>query len=149
VLTLPYCSISQTSYFSVFSIYFQCVQKVNNIVNYIPITVALSPPSRTIYLWSQTDFNLIRQNIQSLYWYFVTTHSVSTPVNTLWNDFMSICNTCMDQVPSRITSTKYHQPWITNHIKRLTHRKQRAYNHVHATNTVSDWARYKDIKKLC
>ena len=35
------------------------------------------------------------------------------------------------------------------HIKRLTRRKQWADNHACATNTVSDWARYKDIKKLC
>ena len=40
------------------------------------ITADLPPPTRrTIYLWSHTDFNLIRQTAQSLCRHFVSTHS--------------------------------------------------------------------------
>ena len=114
------------------------------------ITADLPPPTRrTIYLWSHTDFNLIRQTAQSLCQHFVSTHSTSTSVDILWNDFMSICNTCMDLVPTKLSSTKHHQPWINSHIKRLTRKKQRAYNHARATNTEYDWAKYKDIKIQC
>ena len=61
---------------------------------------------------------------------------------------MSICNTCMDLVPTKLSSSKHHQPWINSHIKRLTRKKQRAYNHARATNTEYDWAKYKDIKSV-
>ena len=114
------------------------------------ITADLPPPTRrTIYLWSRTDLNLIRETAQSLCQRFTTTHSTSTPIDILWNDFMSICNTCMDLVPTKLSSTKHHQPWINSHIKRLTRKKQRAYNHARSTNTEHDWARYKDIKRQC
>ena len=62
---------------------------------------------------------------------------------------MSICNTCMDLVPTKLSSTKHYQPWINSHIKHLTRKKQRAYNHARATNTEYDWAKYKDIKRQC
>ena len=33
--------------------------------------------------------------------------------------------------------TKHNQPWITSHIKQLTRKKQRAYNHACLTNPLS------------
>ena len=81
--------------------------------------------------------------------HFLSTHSPSTSVDIFWNDFMSICNTCMALVPTKLSSTKHHQPWINSCIKRLTRKKQRAYNHARATNTEYDWAKYKDIKRQC
>ena len=46
------------------------------------ITADLPPPTRrTIYLWSHTDFNLIRRTIQSFCQHFsVYTHSTSASV---------------------------------------------------------------------
>ena len=115
------------------------------------ITADLPPPTRrTIYLWSLTDLNLIRETAQSLCQRFTTTHSTSTPIDILWNDFMSICNTLsMDLVPTKLSSAKHHQPWIHSHIKCLTCKKQHAYNHACSTNTEHDWAKYKDIKRQC
>ena len=34
----------------------------------------------------------------------------------------------MSMVPSKISSTRYNQPWINTSIKRLCHQKQRRYN---------------------
>jgi len=46
----------------------------------------------------------------------------------------------------QLITTKHTQPWINSNIKHLTCRKQRAYNHVCATNTDYDWAKYKILK---
>ena len=36
-------------------------------------------------------------------------------------------------VPSKFTTSRFHQPWITTEIKRITRRKQRAYNIIETT----------------
>ena len=55
----------------------------------------------------------------------------------------------MDQVPTKIITTKHHQPWINGRIICLTRKKQQAYNHARVTNIEYDWAQYKDIKRQC
>ena len=47
--------------------------------------------------------------------------------------------TYLNSVPSKMSSTRFNQPWITNHIKRLSKRKQRSFNKAHSTNLPKDW----------
>jgi len=56
---------------------------------------------------------------------FLQHYTIDTPVQDLWDVFKLQCNDCLDQVPF-ITPTKcVRNPWINNHIKQLTYRKQR------------------------
>ena len=55
----------------------------------------------------------------------------------------------MDSVPTKVTSSKCKQPWISNHIKTLTRRKQQAYNKAHHSNSPADWTKYYDLKREC
>ena len=41
------------------------------------------------------------------------------------------------------------QPWITTHIKRLSIRKQRAYNYARKTNEAHQWSNYYNLKREC
>jgi len=106
------------------------------------------PAKRRIYLWSKADFNNIRQSIQSLCEEFVITYPPSTPINTLWNHFSDICTQCLNMVPTKWSTTKQKQPWVTRQIKQLTRKKQRAYKRARLTNSASDWENYQNLKKL-
>ena len=111
------------------------------------ITADLSPPTRrTAYLWSQANFSIIKQTALKLCQRYLATHSALTPVDILWNDFMSIFKTLISHVPTKLTTAKHHQPWINGHIKRLTRKKQRAYNQACSTNSAPDLVKCKDIK---
>ena len=99
-------------------------------------------------MWSKADFNYIRQSIQSLCEDFVINFSITTPVSTSWNKFSDICNQCLKLIPSKWSSNKRKQPWITSHIKQITHKKQRAYNRARLTNYAKDWSAYLDLKRL-
>ena len=101
---------------------------------------------RTVYLWSEGNFSLIKQTVLELYQQHLATNSALTPVDIVWNDFMSIFNTCILHVPTKLTTAKHHQPWINGHIKCLTRKKQRAYSWAHSTNSAPE---YSDIKKQC
>jgi len=83
--------------------------------------------------------------MQSLIQDCMLNYSVSTPVNLAWNKFAEICNHCLKLISTKTSSVKFHQPWITNHVKLLTRRKQRAYNHARLTNHPNDWSSYYDI----
>ena len=115
-----------------------------------PITAHLSYSSkRTIHLWSQADFQVIRNRIGLLCEEFTSFYSSSTPVEILWTNFMKICNTCLDLVPTKLSSHSSKQPWITNHIKRLSRKKQRAYNNACKTNEAQHWTKYYNLKREC
>ena len=59
------------------------------------------PIERSIYLWSQANFDEIRHEMQSLCNEFIATCSASTPVDTLWNNFHAICNAGLAMVPTK------------------------------------------------
>ena len=48
-----------------------------------------------------------------------------------------------------MTSVRYSQAWINTEIKRLSRRKQNAYNKAKASKKTKDWDHYTSIKKKC
>ena len=65
----------------------------------------------------------------------------------MWNRFKNMCMTCLNTIPSKMSSTRFNQPWITNYIKRLSKRKQRSFNKACSTNLPNDWTTYYNLKK--
>jgi len=53
--------------------------------------------------------------------------SLSTPINTLWEEFRTLCANCIPTVPTKPTCTSWKQPWISSHIRRLSCKKQHLY----------------------
>jgi len=81
-----------------------------------PIRVHLNHPvKRPTYLWS-----LIKQTIQYSCEQFISTYSAATPVNILWDEFSAICTHGLSLIPTKLTSSRHHHPWITRYIKQLT-----------------------------
>ena len=52
-------------------------------------------------------------------------------------------------VPTKTTSTQSSQPWITRNVKRLSRKKQCAYNRARMTDSPPDWSKYRDLKRQC
>ena len=59
-----------------------------------------------------------------------------------------MCRTCLEQVPSQITSIRFNQPWINTKIKRYSKTKQRLldYNKARSTGQINDMLKYKQFK---
>ena len=84
------------------------------------VNIHLQDPSKKLikfYLWSKVDFKNITQNMHSLIKDYTSSYSVSTPVNVLWNKFADIFSHYLKLIPTKTSSEKFHQPWITNHNK--------------------------------
>ena len=71
---------------------------------------------------------------------FVSIHSLSTPINSLWPLFKQKCiETITTHVPSKVTSSRYNQTWWNLKIRRLSRRKQRTHKKARLTRHPQDW----------
>ena len=50
-------------------------------------------------------------------------------------------------IPSKISSSKHTDPWITRDVRRMSKKKQRLYNKAKASQKPSDWKEFKDYRK--
>ena len=80
--------------------------------------------ARYVPLWHKADFDLIRETILNFSDCFLNKHTTDTPVNILWEEYKSLCESCLTLVPHTQTSDKHCSPWITKQIKRLSRQKQ-------------------------
>ena len=103
------------------------------------------PIPRTISVWKKADINAMRNDTKTF------TNKIlenTTDVEEIWdatnNHLQSILKT---HVPTKTCSTKYHQPWITTDLKRLSRRKKKAWARAKRTNEATDRETYKTLKK--
>ena len=92
----------------------------------------------------------IREELES----FAETHlsqmSLETPVETQWSQIKSkILSVVENQVPSKMTTCIFSQPWITANLKRLSRKKKRAFRRSRSAvdNSQPDVTQYKEVKK--
>ena len=87
------------------------------------------PTSRKIFLWKKEDIEKLQNDMQTFSQSFISKFSTSHPVNSLWTTFKNGClNVLGSNVPSKMATKRYSQPWINQQIKQLTKRKQQSYN---------------------
>jgi hypothetical protein len=87
------------------------------------------PTSRKIFLWKKVDIEKLQNDMQAFSQSFISKFSTSHPVNSLWTTFKNgFLNVLGSNVPSKMTTEQYSQPWINQQIKQLTKRKQQSYN---------------------
>jgi len=79
---------------------------------------------------------------------FLENYSVSTNVDVLWEQFKAVCSECLNYVPTKvINSNSKRQPWISQHIRRLSHKKQHLYNLAIHSQSSHHWQAYYRLKK--
>ena len=89
---------------------------------------------------------LINDKIREFCRSFLSLHTVSTPIQDLWNNLKSFYQQCLDLVPYKFYSSPSKNPWINAHIKHLSNKKRRLYNKAWSSSLKSDWDTYKAFK---
>jgi hypothetical protein len=105
------------------------------------ITPARQKPfKRLIYLWKKVNLTNMANNLKVSLDKLMDCSDIKTPINNLWSDFKTIClDNLRKHVPSKHTSTRYSQPCCNRNIRRLSRRKQRAFNKYRKTGKTKDW----------
>ena len=91
---------------------------------------------------------LIKAQLEDFASSFLSANSVSSSVDSMWLQITSELHQILDDyVPTKMSTTRFNQPWINSHLKRAARRKKKAYKKARRTNEESDWSRFKDLKK--
>ena len=70
------------------------------------------------------------------------------PVEEQWDEFASaILTTLQNNVPHKVTSSRYNLPWFTSSHRRLCRKKQKLYNRAKTSNRPEDWANFKVTRR--
>jgi hypothetical protein len=106
------------------------------------------PVQRRIYLWKKANIPAMNEDLNNFSQHFIQEHNSSTPINTLWTIFKKKCSDTIDEfVPSKLTSTRFNQPWCNRLIRRLARKKKRAYRKARKSKNQTDWDIYRSIQK--
>ena len=105
-------------------------------------------PQRKIFLWKHVDIEEKKPDVLDFSTRFTTQYSASTDVNELWDTLKHFTLSFLeDKVPSKMTSSRFSQPWINKKVKRISRRKKRAYKRAKHSCSISDLQRYKQLQK--
>ncbi|XP_072020312.1 uncharacterized protein [Amphiura filiformis] len=106
------------------------------------------PIRRKILLWKRTDFDSIIQRLKKWAENYTSTYSTSTPVEELAEAMQSELDQVIEEhVPSKLSSTRYSQPWFNSSTKSASRRKARAFKKARRTGRIKDWKRFRHLKK--
>ena len=86
----------------------------------------LRPKKRKIVLWNKVDSNNLKNLASSAVNKFLNSYTLDTPTNQRWAGIKNIVNSSMNLIPTRYTSTRYSQPWVTRDCKRISKMKERS-----------------------
>ena len=106
------------------------------------------PTKHRIQLWNKVDVAKVKEEVLVLKTKFLEKFSPSDNVLDIWNflkaEFSKIIET---NVPTKFTSSKFHQPWINTETKRLLRKKNRWLKKAKSLDTPHIWNTYKNIKR--
>ena len=95
---------------------------------------------RKVFMWNRTNIAELKADLVKELDPFIKNNTIDTPINTLWQNLKSIIDTIKERcVPSRLTSSRYTQPWINRACKSQCRKKKRAYKRAKSSGLKSDW----------
>ena len=110
----------------------------------------VKPIRRKIVLWNKTDTDSLKNAASAINDKFLQKFNTQSPIDSMWKFVKSSMEDLMsNHVPSKMSTTRYTQPWITREIQRLSRQKQKRYNQAKGRNKQSKaYRRFHKLKKL-
>ena len=109
------------------------------------------PTQKTIRLWNKVNLHKLKQdslNFCNSFKSFYKDKQISD-INAMWlfikQNLLQILN---DNVPTKLSSSKYYHPWINLQIKRLIRNKNQWYQKAVHRNDPKTWKKYSEYKRL-
>ena len=109
------------------------------------------PVKRKVYQWhklSNLDLLEIRNHVKMFSDSLLSTYTLASPVENIWREIKNASSDVMEKlIPSKLTSCRFNQPWVTRTCRSLFRRKQRAYNMAQRTNRQEHWDKFSQLRK--
>ena len=106
------------------------------------------PKKRVTRLWKKVDMTKLKSDAKNFSTLFKQTHSKKSDINSMWSCIKVNIHQLIDEnVPTKMTSSKVYQPWITTETKRLIKNKNKWYQKAKKRDNDKSWKKYKSYKK--
>jgi hypothetical protein len=107
----------------------------------------IKPVRRTIYLWRKANITDLKKTCEKFSQEFIQKYTTASPIEDMWNN-IKYCLTEMQGkfVPSKTSSVRHHQPWISSEVKKVSRRKKRSFKKYKRTGKFRDLVRYNELK---
>ncbi|CAG2201148.1 unnamed protein product [Mytilus edulis] len=122
----------------------------------IVLVDAICKPQRSkqsqhkIYLWKKVDIKKIKDVTSHFISELISQTNENLNIDQLWNKFKEGSNKIIDDnVPSKITKSKYTNPWANRDIDHLCKKQRKAYNKAKKTGKQEHKDKYKKVKSYC
>ncbi|VDI27106.1 Hypothetical predicted protein [Mytilus galloprovincialis] len=97
------------------------------------------PVKRKIHLWKRADNEKLKKECLEFQQQFLDKYTIQSSIAEMWLDISTALTNILDSsVPSKMTTSRFSQPWITKEIKALSRRKKRCFNRVKSSNRSRD-----------
>ena len=104
-------------------------------------------PKRTIFMYNKANWDDIRTETKHLSeLYFERNPDIYTVEGNCLFIQTSIENLIQTLVPSRLSKSKFHFPWITKHVRRQMKSRDMLYAKAIKSKSPHDWKRFKDAR---
>ena len=118
--------------------------KINSNMN----TIKKKPNQREILLWKKCNIDKLQKDVLEYRSKFLLEFKPETNINDTWTDIKeNIMLIIKKHVPSKLTSTRFQQPWFNTNTKRLINKKKRWFYKMKNSNSENVHNKYKEIKR--
>ena len=112
--------------------------------------VVSRPPKRKLFQYSRGDFTSIDEDMCCFYQQtFGSALDAQHSVNELYCSFKrALFSSIEKNIPSKMSSTRYSYPWISQSIKREINKKKRMYRRARRSGSAQYWKKFRELRRL-
>ena len=105
------------------------------------------PTPHKTYQYKKANFEALKRDLNDCV-NNILEREPNMSTNELWLEIKeSLLNKMDEHIPHKMTSTRFSLPWVTQHIRRMIRKKQRAYNKARNSHSHHDWKQFRDLRK--
>ena len=99
------------------------------------------------HIWKKANKDKLEDQASEMVKQFKEKFSLDRAINEMWDLFKSnILKILQESVPSKMSSSRFNQPWINHTVKQMTRWKKRSFDKARRTKKKSNIARYRKLK---
>ena len=108
--------------------------------------VGYAPPRR-IYQFQKADHQRLKDAVSNFSAEFLASSPETNTVDENWTKIISFLTKCMQEfVPSKLSKTRHHLPWITPSIKRQMRKRDKLFKKAHKHPSTAAWKSFRQYR---
>ena len=121
-------------------------EAITCVINVIPTQPPR--PRHKIYCYGKADFDGVRSEMNKCKEDYFINKQESTSINSNWESLKEGLHQARETfVPSKMSSTRNHLPWIGRKVKRLIRSRNRAHKRAKSSGEPTHWEKFRESRR--